>query len=382
MFIKRKTKKNIYIKIILAAAGILLTTLFIFFAFYRINKPPVSAFIKMDTAVNQARKTGSDRYTPLHWQKLIADQTKARRSWDAENLKPVFLRNYRDALLMADQTVIDAINLTLLVHAKSDSIKNSLTIGIPYLKNILRDYKNRFSHLPVSKSSQHETITGELLLLESEYAAERGDYILASKKMNQAAGKIENAKSTISGIITEYLAGMPVWQKWVEEALTESRKEKATLIVIEKLEHFCTVYTSGKLSDQYKIELGPNWIGPKSFSGDKATPEGIYRIIKKKLPPQTKYYKALELNYPNDTDRQRFESGIKNGTLPAFSQIGGLIEIHGGGGQGFNWTDGCIALNNSDMDKMYNSVETNAKVIIVGSLKLQHHLLYDPYLSK
>ncbi|MGD9900563.1 MAG: murein L,D-transpeptidase family protein, partial [Calditrichaceae bacterium] len=300
----------------------------------------------------------------------------------AENIKPVFLRNYRDALLLADQTVIDAINLTLLVRAKSDSLRNSLTIGIPYLKNILGDYKNRFSYLPVSKKSQHETLTGELLLLESEYASARGDFILASKKMNQAAGKIENAKSTISGIITDYLAGIPIWQKWVEEALNESRKEKATLIVIEKLEHYCTVYTAGELLDRYKIELGPNWIGPKTISGDKATPEGIYTIVKKKIPPHTKYYKALELNYPNDTDRQRFEAGIKNGTLPALSHIGRLIEIHGGGGQGFNWTDGCIALNNNDMDKMYNLVETHTKVIIVGSLKMQHHLLYDQYLSK
>ncbi|MGD9899033.1 MAG: hypothetical protein AB7T22_07900, partial [Calditrichaceae bacterium] len=251
MLINRKTKKNFFIKIILAVSGIFLIIAFTFFAFYRINKPPVSQFIKMDTAVNQARKTGSDRYTPQLWNTLIADQTNARRSWDAENKKPVFLRNYRNALLMADQTVIDAINLTLLVRAKHDSLKNSLTIGIPYLKNVFGDYKNRYSYLPASKRSQNETISGEFLLLESEYAAERGDYILASKKMDQAAGKIENAKSTISGIITDYLAGIPVWQKWVEEALNESRKEKATLIVIEKLEHFCTVYTAGELLDRY-----------------------------------------------------------------------------------------------------------------------------------
>jgi hypothetical protein len=48
--------------------------------------------------------------------------------------------------------------------------------------------------------------------------------------------------------------------------------------------------------------------------------------------------------------------------------VGGLIEVHGHGGQGFNWTNGCVALNDKDMDALYRQVQVNTPVIIVGSL--------------
>jgi len=59
---------------------------------------------------------------------------------------------------------------------------------------------------------------------------------------------------------------------------------------------------------------------------------------------------------------------VRKGNIPRRG-IGNLIEIHGDGGKGINWTDGCVALTNSDMDKLYGLVGVGTPVTIVGSLR-------------
>ena len=92
-------------------------------------------------------------------------------------------------------------------------------------------------------------------------------------------------------------------------------------------------------------------------------------MTKKISPGKTKYYKALLISYPNEEDKKRYDLSIRNGIVPKDKGIGGLIEIHGGGGKGQNWTDGCIALKNEDMDRIYHIASPGTPVTIVGSLK-------------
>ena len=75
------------------------------------------------------------------------------------------------------------------------------------------------------------------------------------------------------------------------------------------------------------------------------------------------------LDYPNHDDRIRFQEEVDKGSLPENAEIGGLIEIHGDGGRGINWTDGCIALSNKDMDVLYRKVQKGSMITIVGSLR-------------
>ena len=91
------------------------------------------------------------------------------------------------------------------------------------------------------------------------------------------------------------------------------------------------------------------------------------RVTQKKKGSETKFHKALLINYPNDEDKRRFQTAKNKGILPAKTDIGGLIEIHGSGGKGIDWTDGCIALEDNDMDAVYKLVAVNTPVIIVGS---------------
>ena len=94
----------------------------------------------------------------------------------------------------------------------------------------------------------------------------------------------------------------------------------------------------------------------------------MYKIVKKIEGGRTKYYKALLLDYPNDEDKRKFRSEIENGTLPPDAKIGGLIEIHGNGGKGIDWTEGCIALTDREIDVVYRNVKVGTPVTIVGSV--------------
>jgi len=75
-----------------------------------------------------------------------------------------------------------------------------------------------------------------------------------------------------------------------------------------------------------------------------STPEGRYRLLG--LQPDATYYKALDLNYPNETDVARHQ------ILDPSSDIGSEIQIHGLG-ISRNWTWGCMAMRNEDIDELF-----------------------------
>jgi len=158
------------------------------------------------------------------------------------------------------------------------------------------------------------------------------------------------------------------WRRLAELAVRESRLRHETAIVVDKYHRRLVVYRNGRAIAAYTVELGANGLERKAFSGDRATPEGRYRIVTKKRGGATKFYKALLIDYPNAEDRERYRALQRSGDVPDGAGIGGLIEIHGEGGSGKDWTDGCIALKNKEMDELYRLVTVSTKVTIVGRL--------------
>lgn len=135
-------------------------------------------------------------------------------------------------------------------------------------------------------------------------------------------------------------------------------------IFIYKSQRKMLVYAKGKLVKTYSISLGKNPSGAKNFEGDQKTPEGIYLINDKNS--QSQFYKNLGISYPNEKD---IEKSKKTGKSP-----GGNIKIHGiRNGFGFigklhryvDWTSGCIAVTNNEIDELYSSVLIGAKIEII-----------------
>lgn len=161
---------------------------------------------------------------------------------------------------------------------------------------------------------------------------------------------------------------LQAWRHLADLTVRESRLRHETAIVVDKYHRRLVVYRNGRPIAAYTVELGANGLERKAYAGDRATPEGRYRIVTKKHGGATKYHKALLLDYPNAEDRERYRALSRAGEVPPGAGIGSLIEIHGEGGSGRDWTDGCIALTNQEMDELYKLVTVSTKVTIVGRL--------------
>ena len=158
------------------------------------------------------------------------------------------------------------------------------------------------------------------------------------------------------------------WRRWAKETIAASKRDGDAVIIVDKLRRRLELYHRGKRVATYRAELGANGLKPKRHAGDQATPEGTYRVVERKEGGNTLYHKALLIDYPNREDVARFRRARLAGTIPRRAGIGGLIEIHGDGGEGKDWTDGCVALRNADMDAVYKRTRNGTRVTIVGTL--------------
>ncbi|MFH2055083.1 MAG: L,D-transpeptidase [bacterium] len=150
---------------------------------------------------------------------------------------------------------------------------------------------------------------------------------------------------------------------WLEETIAAATATGDPVLVVDKAAHQLLVLFGRKIVRRYDCDLGFNAAYQKRRSGDGATPEGKYKVVEVRSP--SKYYRALLLDYPNKEDRERFQESLRQGVIDSGSRIGGLIEIHGHGGLGFDWTDGCVAVTDKDMDEILQYAPVGTQVTIV-----------------
>src|SRR5262245_47545056 len=134
-------------------------------------------------------------------------------------------------------------------------------------------------------------------------------------------------------------------------------------MLVEKAARRLTLLAGGKPIRSYRISLGGNPIGAKQQEGDERTPEGLYTINARN--PNSSFHLSLQISYPNAKDRARAAAA---GVNP-----GGLIMIHGiGNGLGWlgalhrlaDWTDGCIAVTNAEIEEIWELVPVGTSVEI------------------
>ena len=152
-----------------------------------------------------------------------------------------------------------------------------------------------------------------------------------------------------------------VWANWSGEPLAEGLI--ADRIVVWKSKRQLELYAHGKVLKSYAVSLGRNPVGPKLREGDKRTPEGLYAI--ESHNPRSSFHKALKVSNPSAADRI---AAAKRGDA-----LGGDIMIHGmRNGLGFigrlhrrlDWTAGCIAVTNAEIEEIYRAVPDGTPVEI------------------
>lgn len=155
-------------------------------------------------------------------------------------------------------------------------------------------------------------------------------------------------------------------------------------IRVSKEERRVYLYRGAELVDAYEADLGYNSFADKKQTGRTTspdhwrTPEGAFYVVHKN--PRSQFYKALVLNYPTMEDARR---GLDEGIItqsqfaaieraqeefripPMNTKLGGWIEIHGDGtGSATTWTQGCVAVENRDMNELWTKVPVGTPVLI------------------
>jgi murein L,D-transpeptidase YafK len=137
----------------------------------------------------------------------------------------------------------------------------------------------------------------------------------------------------------------------------------ATRVVVHKSTHTLTLFKNDQALKTYKVALGANPVAPKSQKGDHKTPEGLYVLDRRN--EHSHFYKAIHISYPNADDRERAR---KLGVDP-----GGDVMVHGiQSGLGwigsmhrkYDWTDGCIAVTDEEMDEIWRAVPDGTPIEI------------------
>ena len=149
----------------------------------------------------------------------------------------------------------------------------------------------------------------------------------------------------------------------LEQKIFALRTEPADKVLIEKKERRLTLLSKGEVIKTYQIALGGNPVGPKERQGDNKTPEGTYIIDSRNS--NSGYHLSLHISYPNEKDKMRAkELGVS---------LGGNIMIHGikndlswvGDSHAeVDWTKGCIAVTDEEMEKIYKLVPNGTIVEI------------------
>jgi len=134
-------------------------------------------------------------------------------------------------------------------------------------------------------------------------------------------------------------------------------------VVVYKHERKLVLLSRGKELRSYKIALGGNPVGPKTRQGDHRTPEGVYVLDSRN--PNSQFYKAFHISYPNSKDRAAAKkSGVSPGGdimlhgLPKeYAWVGKAHVLH-------DWTNGCIAVTNEEMDEIWKVVRVGTPIEI------------------
>jgi murein L,D-transpeptidase YafK len=154
-----------------------------------------------------------------------------------------------------------------------------------------------------------------------------------------------------------FCMAIPAWQARAEGIASADR------VVVRKAEHKLYLYSGSQLLGEYKVQLGLSPSGQKEREHDFRTPEGRYYLARRNA--RSEYFLAIQVSYPNKEDELRAR---KNRWAP-----GGSIMIHGFPNQPkhpaayyatSDWTDGCIALSNSDMVEVWMRTLDNIPIDI------------------
>lgn len=294
----------------------------------------------------------------------------------SEEARFIWFRDYEPIAGRLKAALRDGEGILKKVQERKEAKRVNTTRQLSELEERLTGLDRLSLTINEGRLARRTLTKASLMIKEAGLFLEREDYDGAASRLTMASGYIKASEEILVPIFNRYTDKTLIekWRRWVDEIAAESREKGTPAIVVSKIDRRLTIYKHGRPFKTYEIGIGRNGLSDKLLAGDGATPEGSYRVIKKLS--RSRYRKALLLNYPNDEDRREFLRLKKMGLIPKRADIGGLIEIHGGGKEGMTY--GCVSLENRHMDEVFELVPLGTPVAIVGTASLKDDISIIP----
>lgn len=334
----------------------------------RLTPPPDPTGARVRDLLLRADKAGATEYAKGKRLQADADLSAALREVNGQFAQPFYSRNFTRAASLLEAASAAALGLHAEVKASSDRDRLDTIKILAEVDDHLAGARALAGHTSGDAYVRQRLTRAEICARDAKTLLASGRYRSAATAAREslAAARVSSQRSL--GLLSRFSdpANVARWRQWLREAQDESQRSGIALVVVKE-HHRLDIYKGGKVIRSMQVDLGANSLKQKLHAGDRATPEGRYRITVKKNHGQSKYGQALLLNYPNEEDRARFTNAKSRNQIARRTGIGGLIEIHGQGGRGEDWTDGCVAPEDREMSWLFNQVRVGTMVVIVGS---------------
>jgi len=235
--------------------------------------------------------------------------------------------------------------------AVEDRVLFEMGVVYAYPKNAQKDYRKSldcFQKIVKDYPDSKYRYDSQMMILQIH------NVIIKDQKIAAQQAVLETSRQALESKADE-VAALQEKVETLEETVFTLRMASADKVLIEKQARRLSLLSKGEVIKSYKIALGGNPVGPKERQGDNKTPEGTYRIDARN--GNSGFHLSLHISYPNAQDKKRARElgvspggdimihGIKNG----FSQVGASHTET-------DWTEGCIAVTNQEMEEIYKFV--------------------------
>ena len=224
--------------------------------------------------------------------------------------------------------------------------------------------------------SGEQHLETEFWIKQARTLLEDGQYERSIQASDRASKIVLAQAMTLNNELGRYADEelITAWKDAARRTVEWSHAHRAQAIVISKADRLLILYKNGRKVLSYPIQLGSRGIRAKRHYGDGATPEGEYRIVRKRGQRHTPFHRSLVLNYPNADDKRRFEAAQKAGEISKSQPISGSIEIHGIAHGITDQPFGSIVLDNRHIAALFQQVAIGTPVTIIGALESQNSI--------
>jgi murein L,D-transpeptidase YafK len=148
-----------------------------------------------------------------------------------------------------------------------------------------------------------------------------------------------------------------------QKIVAANSAQKADYIIVAKSDRQISLMRQGSVLRRYAIALGRQPKGQKIQEGDRRTPEGQYQIDWRN--PESKFHLSLHISYPGPSDLERARSlGVEPGSMIMIHGLPNGFSAEQIGHPQINWTHGCIAVTNEEIEEIWQLVDNGTSVLI------------------